>query len=43
MAFLPGDSGMSKESHNDGNGGSDKAGKPEEIVVLNDEIGKNRV
>ena len=37
--FFPGDSGMCKISDYGGDGGSDKIGKPDEIVILNDEIG----
>ena len=38
-AFFPGDSGMCKISDYGGDGGSNKIGEPDEIVILNDEIG----
>lgn len=40
-AFFPSDSGMCEISNNGGDGSGDKIGKPDEIVVLNDEVGKN--
>ena len=43
VAFLPGDFGMSNISDNSGNCGSDEHGEPNKVIVVNDEIGKNRI
>ena len=42
-AFFPSDFGMSNVGDDGGNGGSDEIGEPEEIVIINDKIGKNGV
>ena len=40
-AFFPGDFGMRKISNNSGNGGSDKVGKPDEVIIFNNQIRQN--
>lgn len=41
FALFPGDFGMCYISDYGSDGGSDKIGKPDKIIVLNDEIRKN--
>ena len=38
LAFFPGDFGMGEVGDDDSNSGSNEVGKPEEVVVSNDEI-----
>ena len=41
IALLPGDFGVGEISDDGGNGGGNKGGKPEKIVVFDDEVGEN--
>lgn len=41
MAFFPSDFGMGDVGNNGGNNRSNKTGKPEEIVIFNDEVRQN--
>ena len=41
VAVLPGDSGMGEVGDDGSDGGRDKSGEPEEVVVSNNEIGEN--
>lgn len=40
-AFFPSDSGMREVGNDGSNSGSNKIGEPNEVVVLDDEIGQN--
>ena len=43
IAFFPGDFGMKDVGDEDSGGSTDEAGEPEEIVVFDNQIGKNGV